>query len=67
MHKLFKCLSKVLDFNILKIIGYNCESLKAIQNTQNCLYNEHEWIAESVHYRGMFIIRDNTFEKIQKL
>ncbi len=35
MHKLFKCLSKVLDFNILKIIGYNCESLKAIQNNIN--------------------------------
>jgi hypothetical protein len=34
-HKVFKCLSKLLDFNILKIIGYNCESLKAIQNNIN--------------------------------
>jgi hypothetical protein len=35
MHKVFKCLSKLNHFNVLKIIGYNCESLKAIQNNIN--------------------------------
>jgi hypothetical protein len=35
MDKVFKCLSKLNHLNVLKIIGYNCESLKAIQNNIN--------------------------------